>query len=196
MTKKEKLREYKRRWWLKNRDRILPEKRIKRKIRYRLNREKELKCSREWQKKHPDRVSETKARWRKSNPEKSKQAQRDFWRRNRDNPSYRLRRNLTVAISKAISQRGKKCARTVEFLGCSLDSFRMYLESRFEPGMTWENYGRVWHIDHIVPSSIFDLSKTSHQKRCFHFSNLQPLFARDNAAKKDRAPDSHQFGML
>ena len=44
--------------------------------------------------------------------------------------------------------------------------------------MTWENYGKYWHIDHIVPCYYFDLLKEEEQKRCFHYTNLQPLFAR------------------
>lgn len=188
--------DYKKRWWRENRERILPEKRIKSNRYYHGNREKSLKATRDWQKKHPERTRATKAKWLEANREKFKQVQRDSRIRRISNPAFRLRQNLSIRISKAISKNGKKCAKTADILGCSLDSFRMYLESRFEPGMSWENYGRVWHIDHIMPCAIFDLSKPEHQKRCFHFSNLQPLFAKDNMSKRDKAPSSHQFEML
>jgi hypothetical protein len=53
----------------------------------------------------------------------------------------------------------------------------------FEPGMTWENYGRVWHVDHRFPCAAFDMGRAEEQKRCFHYLNLQPLFAEDNLRK-------------
>jgi hypothetical protein len=59
-----------------------------------------------------------------------------------------------------------------------------FLEKKFLPGMNWENYGE-WHIDHIVPCSSFDLSKSEQQKICFNYSNLQPLWAADNIRKSD-----------
>ncbi len=50
--------------------------------------------------------------------------------------------------------------------------------------MTWENYGKVWEIDHIIPCSRFDLSKEGEQKKCFHYSNLQPLFKTTDIAQE------------
>lgn len=82
------------------------------------------------------------------------------------------------------AKNGLKAKKTIELLGCSIPNFRMYLESRFEPGMCWENYGvNGWHVDHIMPCAIFNLSNPDHQKRCFHFSNLQPMWAVDNRRK-------------
>jgi hypothetical protein len=52
--------------------------------------------------------------------------------------------------------------------------------------MTWENYGPVWHVDHIRPCASFDLTDPAQQRECFHFSNLQPLFAAENLAKGDK----------
>ncbi len=89
----------------------------------------------------------------------------------------------------------KKCAKTTEMLGCSINDFRIYLESKFESGMTWKNYGSVWHVDHIMPCAIFDLTKPDHQRRCFHFSNMQPLFKEDNL-RKNRWHVPDQFNLL
>ena len=69
----------------------------------------------------------------------------------------------------------------------SIDNFKIYIESKFEIGMNWENWGHgadKWNLDHIVPCAIFDLSKLEHQKRCFHFSNYQPLWQIENFKKK------------
>ncbi len=60
-----------------------------------------------------------------------------------------------------------------------------HLESRFLPGMTWENRGE-WHIDHFIPCSRFDLSLPAHQKICFNYRNLRPLWGKDNTEKSDK----------
>jgi hypothetical protein len=57
-------------------------------------------------------------------------------------------------------------------------------EAQFLPGMTWENRSE-WHIDHRLPCAAFDLLNPVHQRACFHFSNLQPLWAEDNQRKRD-----------
>lgn len=75
----------------------------------------------------------------------------------------------------------------MKLLGCSVESFWLYLESQFESGMTRENYGTAWEVDHILPCALFDLSKPDHQARCFHFSNLQPLTPLANKEKGAKA---------
>lgn len=66
--------------------------------------------------------------------------------------------------------------------GCTPAFLCNHLEAQFKPQMTWANYGE-WHIDHIVPCKSFDLSKQEQINACFHYSNLQPLWASENIAK-------------
>ena len=63
-----------------------------------------------------------------------------------------------------------------------MEFFMKYIEAQFKPGMTWERYGE-WHVDHIRPCASFDLTDPKQQKICFHYSNLQPLWAADNIKK-------------
>ena len=58
-----------------------------------------------------------------------------------------------------------------------------HLKSTFKEGMTRDNHGSVWHIDHIIPCSSFDLTKPEEQQKCFHYTNLQPLWALENLKK-------------
>jgi hypothetical protein len=67
-------------------------------------------------------------------------------------------------------------------LGCTIEELWKHLEKKFKPGMTKENHGK-WHVDHIIPCAIFDLSKPEEQIKCFHYTNLQPLWAIDNIRK-------------
>lgn len=78
-------------------------------------------------------------------------------------------------------KRGK--SRMSSLIGCSPQFLRQYIEENFKPGMTWQNYGSMWHIDHIRPCASFDLSRKSEQRACFHYTNLQPLWAHENTAK-------------
>lgn len=75
-----------------------------------------------------------------------------------------------------------KSAATEQLLGCSFEFLKTRLESMFQPNMTWDNYGE-WHIDHIKACATFNLIDPLEQQKCFHYSNLQPLWAKDNMAK-------------
>jgi hypothetical protein len=79
--------------------------------------------------------------------------------------------------------------RTFPELGCKISEFVKYIESKFRPGMTWQNRGRKkdnWHIDHIIPLSKFDLVKEEDRKKCFHYTNCQPLWQAENVAKSNK----------
>lgn len=76
----------------------------------------------------------------------------------------------------------KKAAKTAELIGCSIETLRLHLQSQFTEGMTWENQGK-WHIDHIKPCALFDLTDPDQQKQCFYYINLQPLWGSDNSSK-------------
>lgn len=100
-----------------------------------------------------------------------------------------LRRKIAGRIRTRIGQAlksGKK-NKTHDLLGCSIDFLMGYLESKFEKEMNWKNYGQ-WHIDHIKPLSSFNLQDSEQQKIACHYSNLQPLWAKDNLKKGDRLP--------
>ena len=93
-----------------------------------------------------------------------------------------MRRRIYGALKDGNASRD---GRTEELLGCTIKECCKYIEEKFIDGMSWENMGE-WHIDHIQPCSSFDLSKDDEQKKCFHFSNLQPLWKHDNLSKGDK----------
>jgi len=98
------------------------------------------------------------------------------------NPAFQLKRNLYSRIRIALLGIAKS-KKTAELLGCSLEYFSGWLEAQFKPGMSWENYGQGWHVDHRKPCASFDLSDPAQQQICFHYTNLQPLWAIENLQK-------------
>jgi hypothetical protein len=100
-----------------------------------------------------------------------------------NDPLYKLERNLRKRLAMAI----KKCSKSgsaVRDLGCSIRELRTYLESKFDNKMNWGNYGRYgWHIDHVAPLSAFDLTNPEAIKKACHYTNLQPLWWKDNLSK-------------
>jgi hypothetical protein len=106
--------------------------------------------------------------------------------------NIRRNNNLNERISCCLRSRfyqaiknNHKSGSAVRDLGCSIEEFKVFLESKFTEGMTWDNYGS-WHIDHIIPLSKLDLTKHDNIVIGCHYTNLQPLWARDNLSKGNR----------
>lgn len=74
---------------------------------------------------------------------------------------------------------------TLELLECDLPTFIKWIQFQFVDGMTWDNY-EEWHYDHCLPVNLFDLTKLEEQQMCFHWSNIQPLWAKDNLRKNNK----------
>jgi hypothetical protein len=98
-----------------------------------------------------------------------------------ERPELRIKAALRQRIRRVLKGKSKS-ASSMTLLGCSLNELKSYLENKFKPNMTWENYGE-WHIDHIRPCASFDLLIPLEQEKCFHYTNLQPLWAKENLEK-------------
>jgi hypothetical protein len=155
---------------------------------------------------HPEKRSE----WYQARIDKNPNYYKDQWEKHKDkinarrresqryqrlikpriesDPSFKILSNIRCRIS-AVLKRGmaKKHADTISLLGCSLGRFMEYLHAHFLPGMSFSNYGE-WHVDHKIPCAEFNFSDPEHQKVCFHFTNLQPLWAADNLRKGKKCP--------
>jgi hypothetical protein len=135
------------------------------------NRESILKRTRDWNIDHKDEIREYKRVW----------------------IANKLNEDINYKISQAIRHRiylafkeNSISKRTVFLLGCSIEELKHHLESLFLPGMSWENWGRgqnCWHIDHIMPLSMFDLTVEEQLLTACHYKNLQPLWEFDNLSK-------------
>lgn len=160
------------------------------------NREKIRASGREYDQRNAERISKRKAKYRDKNAEKiaaqkkiyhaSARERRNNWSRNKrkTNEQYRLSCVLRTRISNYMVNKGIKAGSAVKDLGCTIPELKAYLESKFLPGMTWENHTYTgWHIDHIIPLCKFDLTDREQFLKATHYTNLQPLWAEDNWKK-------------
>lgn len=136
--------------------------------------------------------------WYYNNPERAKDIRAKYYQKNKkDIVRRRVERyntNIHVRLSGILRGRLKgalaryrdkkyKWKSAIKLLGCDMNFFIKYIEKMFVNGMSWENYGSVWHIDHIRPVISFDLRLKEDQLECFHYTNMQPLLAHDNISK-------------
>lgn len=112
------------------------------------------------------------------------------------NPQARLAQNMRTRLRLALHGKAKGM-KSLKLFGCeNWQQIIDHIESQFTNAMTWDNYGQVWHVDHIMPCASFDLTKETEKKMCFHYTNLQPLLAMENFTKNKKQPTSHQFKLL
>jgi|TARA_R110002012_G_scaffold22893_6_gene78309 hypothetical protein len=138
----------------------------------------------------PEIIKARKAKYhemKKNNPEEYKKYidRHTIWCRNRrnNNMEYRLMDSLRGRLNSALRKHNVvKLETTIKLVGCPMPELIKYLENKFKPGMSWKNREK-WHIDHVIPCISFDLSKLEEQRKCFHYTNLQPLWAHENYSK-------------
>ena len=155
------------------------ERLIKHNLKYR---EKRKLNTRKWKKANPEKWSNNAKRYRRKRVLNGKS--REYYnKRYYNDPKFRIMANLRARLYMALKRQGlQKTTATIKLCGCSLEKLKQHLESQFTDGMSWNNKGD-WHIDHIKPCAAFDLSDVEEQKKCFHYTNLQPLWALDNMRK-------------
>lgn len=105
----------------------------------------------------------------------------------------KVKRKISMAIRgrilKALKNRStKKTNKTEELIGCTLDFYMGWIESKFVEGMSWDNHGK-WHIDHVKPCNTFNILDVEEQKKCFHYTNCRPLWAEDNLRRPKDGKD-------
>lgn len=101
-------------------------------------------------------------------------------------PQYKISRQIRHRIYIALKGNKKRLS-SIEELGCTIPELKDYITGKFQVDMTWDNYCYTgWHLDHIVPLSSFDLTDPEDFKRACHYTNLQPLWAKDNISKGNK----------
>ena len=150
-----------------------------------------------WRENNREKDRAAKKLWRENNREKDRAMNKVWWENNREksrawgreryaNIPHKLLHLIRLAVIRATGKSTRK-KEALELLGCTLEEYVQYLESKFTEGMTWENHTTDgWHIDHIKPLREKELTLEEGQKR-LHYTNTQPLWAKDNLAKGNNA---------
>lgn len=162
--------------------------------RYNKNKEKYNAYAKEYKEKNKEVLKEKTKLYNEKNKERIKQRYKLYCQNNRallskiameyrkNNLSARLRHIFKSRIIENI----KKNKITTEYLGTSIDKVKLWLEYNFQDDMCWENYGKVWQIDHTLPINMFNLEEHTDIFVCFNWKNLMPLKKEVNRKKHDK----------
>lgn len=146
-----------------------------------------MKCSRnmckKYKKKNKNVISDYNSKYKANHKAETTVYNRIYTKtRKKIDPVFKMKSNLRTRIYYALN--GKlKYKTTPELLGCEYDFLKSWFEYQFNEKMNFQNQGSVWHIDHVIPCSKFNLIDSEEQKRCFHWSNLKPMVGRENILK-------------
>jgi hypothetical protein len=195
ISKNENSKNSRRAYYIRNKEKININQKIYRsKNRNKINAQKsEYRCN------NKEKIIERDRQYRVNNKEKIIERNKKYYKKNklkilsrackyrnnreRTDIQYKLACRLRTRLGDAI-RNNQKSGSAVRDLGCSIADLKQYLETKFQYGMTWENYGfGGWHIDHIRPLASFDLTDRKQFLEACHYTNLQPLWATDNFKK-------------
>jgi hypothetical protein len=138
-----------------------------------------------YRKKNREKINQKIREWYYKNKDRVRANQRIYEREGayRNSLHFKIKDGMRKRILEVLKRDGgKKTQRTMKLVGCTVEELKQHIEKKFKPGMSWEQR-HLFHIDHIIPCASFDLTKLSEQKKCFHYTNLQPLWAIDNIKK-------------
>lgn len=121
--------------------------------------------------------------YQKQNKEKTNKLRSE---RRKTDPNFKIITSLRSQQNRAI-KRNQKTGSTIDYLGCSIEYFKKYIEDQFVEGMSWDNWSMDgFHLDHQIPLSIVDLNDESDLRHVLHYTNLQPMFASENIRKSNK----------
>ena len=176
---KERIKERKKAYYQNNKERIKEYKKAYNKA----NTGKKKEYDKVYREKNKERI---KAYYKANREEINEKKKAYYKERRKKDPLFRLKKNLRDASWKAWKGTTKN-ATTEKLLGCSYNDFKDYIECQFVGNMSWDNYGDVWHVDHIIPLAVIeDVAQEELISSLCHYSNLQPLFACHNLSKNDK----------
>lgn len=159
------------------------QRRLQRCRTYKLNNPKRIASyNKMWKKTHREDVSEYNREYNIANRETIRIRQTKRLRERRKND---VRYKMSVVLRNRLRKfyTGER-PQTMKLVGLSMEKFVEWIAFNFSPDMSWENHGTVWHIDHLVPCSWFDLTRLKERKICFHWTNMRPLKAEINLRRQ------------
>lgn len=187
---KEKMQDYRIQYEKENKEQIAARKREY----FQKNKEQKSAYRKEYRAKNRKKVNDTQRAYRSANKSRLRERDRKYAvDRYHTNIQARLGNLVRARIKDALGDK-RKVGSAVRDLGCTVNELKFYLDGKLKDGMTWENYGyHGWHIDHIMPLAYFDLSDREQFLRAVHYTNLQPMWAKDNLRKGKKLLTVNEF---
>lgn len=193
---KEKYQKMRREYYLENKETMITSQRNY----YAANKNQRALTAKEWQRNNPEKVKAAQKKykekfpdvasiatkkWKAQNPEKVKAIRRKYYLKYKTKPSFRMSGRISNGIRYSLGKGGKANSHWEDLVGFTAEQLVKHLEKQFKPGMTWENYGSYWQIDHIIPIAAFNFATPEDIdfKRCWALKNLRPLEAKENMRK-------------
>ncbi|MFA5031323.1 MAG: hypothetical protein WC495_07110, partial [Patescibacteria group bacterium] len=162
---------------------------------YQKNKEKILQKKKEYRKIHKEEIDTYNKKYSKCHKEERKKYDKEYRKKHKikrnknrnaklkTDINFKIAFNLRTRLRSAIKN-NQKVGSAVRDLGCTIPELKLYLESKFQDGMSWKNYGYWgWHIDHIIPLYSFNLQNREEFLKACHYTNLQPMWAEENFKK-------------
>ena len=173
---------------------------------YQKDPDKYLEKNRKWAHNNRDKKLEStrKSHEKWYSKEENKKKKQEYAKKHRDKKreydrQYKIRREKTDVVFKLTNrlrtrmcmalEKEYKTGSAVRDLGCSIKKFKKHIESLWQPGMSWDNYGKGpknWSLDHKIPLSYFDLTNRKQFLKACHYTNIQPMWHIDNMKKHDK----------
>ena len=118
---------------------------------------------------------------------RSKNNKKVDWNKKENKRIARKIWNTLYRRIKVYLKKGHKKSFFDETVGCSVEFYIKYIEEKFKENMSWKNYGKNgWEFDHVKPQSSFDLTNQEEIKKCYNYTNTQPLWKKENSKKNAR----------
>lgn len=133
---------------------------------------------------HKEKCKSYSSTYKKKNKEKVNAYNSSYIKsRKKKDSLFKLTISIRSLISVYVNKHYRKNKKTEDILGCSMEEFYNYIESKFQEGMSWNNYGE-WHLDHIKPISLAKTEEEVYELN--RYTNFQPLWAVDNIKKSNK----------
>jgi hypothetical protein len=190
----DKLKKYQKEYYKENADKIKEyQKKYKKENADKLKEyKKEYYKIKEYYKENADKIKEQTKKYKKENADKIKEYKQNIKKNNTPLYLVYLQRQQLSRIIKFSNE--FKITHSVEYLGCSGNDLKIFLQSKIDLYNTTNDVKMNWdniHIDHIKPISKFDLDNQDEFLECCHYTNLQPLFIKDNLSKHNKWNDEN-----
>jgi hypothetical protein len=173
---------------------------------YKLHAKEKREYDKEYEKLNKEKIKERKHNYRLEHLDKYTKKDQEYYEKHKESRhkynneyskkrrktdiQYKLKTSLRSRLGNALRiYRTTKKVSSIKDLGCSIEFFVKYIESKFLSGMSWSNYGTgkgLWNLDHIKALANFDLIDLEQQKLAVHYTNLQPLWNDDNIRKSNK----------